>query len=67
MLSQIEFLSNTLGSYQAVARYLGYTTRQLYNIGKRVTGGARLSARVEIHLLAKVLDLKREELRKFKP
>ncbi|MDL2260361.1 hypothetical protein LJB99_05770 [Deltaproteobacteria bacterium OttesenSCG-928-K17] len=50
MLEQIHFLFDALGSYQAVADYLGYTTRQLYNIRKRLEQGRNLHRRVETHL-----------------
>lgn len=60
MHSQIEFLQTTLGSHQAVASFLGYTTRQLYNIRKRVEAGQELHLRVETHLLTKVIQLKEQ-------
>lgn len=50
MLEQVQFLFDALGSYQAVADYLGYTTRQLYNIRKRLEQGKPLHRRVETHI-----------------
>jgi hypothetical protein len=65
MISLLDFMRETLGTTKAVAKYLGYTPRQLYNIRKRLQDGGRLHANLEVHILRRTLQLK-DELRKGK-
>jgi CRP-like cAMP-binding protein len=65
MLSLLDFMQDTFLTAKAVAKYLGYTPRHLYNIRKRLQEGGTLHANLEVHILQRTLALK-EELRKGK-
>ncbi len=63
MISLLDFMQDTLATNKAVAKYLGYTPRQLYNIRRRLLDGGTLHANLEVHILRRTLALK-DELRK---
>lgn len=65
MIFLLYFMQDTLVTTKAVAKYLGYTPRQIYNIRKRLQNGGKLHAKLEVHILRRTLQLK-DELRKGK-
>lgn len=55
MLHLLKYMEQTLGTYAAVAGYLGYTTRQYYNIRKRIESGGSLQPEVETKIRHKLI------------
>ena len=50
MLERLQNFLDALGNYQEAADYLGYTTRQLYNIRKSLEQGKALQRHVEVYI-----------------
>jgi len=52
MLDRLHFILNTLGSTNAAASYLDYSTRQFYNIKKCLEQGRPLHKRTENYIVS---------------
>jgi len=61
MLNRLCFILDTLGSSKVAAFYLGYSTRQFYNLRKNLEQGKRLHKRAEIHIVNMAGQLGYEE------
>lgn len=59
MRNLIAFFNARFDNHQDAAAYLGYSTRQYYNLRKRIERGDSLNPRVESHLTFKALQLKK--------
>jgi len=61
MLNRLHFILDALGGTKVAAFYLGYSTRQLYNLRKNLEQGKRLNKRAEIHIVNMADQLGYEE------
>ena len=61
MLEQLQGFIALLGSYKEAADYLGYSTRQLYNIRKCLERGDTLPKHVAVYLSRMISQHKRRK------
>ena len=63
MLECLVFIEKILGTYAAVADFLGYSLRHYYNLRKKAVNGDPFVPHVRIHILDKVALLKTKNLK----
>lgn len=63
MIEHLKFLEVILGSYDAAAKYLGYSVRQYYNIRRSILEGKSLKPRVKTLIVSKVSRLKPKDFK----
>jgi len=61
MLEQLQCFISLLGSYKEAADYLGYSTRQLYSIRKKLEQGEALQSHVAVYLSRMMAPYKRRK------